>query len=258
VPRALIIQYRGQDAHALTERIRREGFESSVYAHVGIAGFRALRENPPDVALIDLRAMPSYGRTIGVLFRESKSLRTIPLVFLEGDPLKSGKVRAVLPDVEIAGWERLGPALRRAVSGKAKPPIAPIPPDTPLHRKLRIRPDSEVALLHAPPGIRATLGELPAGVRCRAAIGDAAVVLCFVKSAAALRKELPVLAGAMRSGRTLWILWPKKASTERTDLSMPVIREMCHPYGLGEYKVCAFDAIWSAMAFSGRTDNKRR
>src|SRR5262249_10279497 len=156
--------------------------------------------------------------------------RMIPLLFVEGDPAKSGKVRDVLPDAEIAPWERLGPALRRATSRKIVEPAAAVHPKVPLHRKLRIRPDSQLALLYAPSEARAPPGELPAGVKLRPSIGDAAVVLCFVKSAAALGRELPELAAARRPGRTLWILWPKKASNNRSDLSMPVIREMCKPY----------------------------
>jgi hypothetical protein len=40
--------------------------------------------------------------------------------------------------------------------------------------------------------------------------GDADVTLVFVRSAAALGREVPALARDMRKGRTLWIVWPKK------------------------------------------------
>jgi CheY-like chemotaxis protein len=256
--RVLIVQYQPEQQSSLSERVQREGFVASVYPAVGPKGFRSIRENPPDAILIDLRVMPSYGRAMGALLRDSKSLRQIPMVFLEGDPAKSAKVREVLPDVEIAPWDRLGPAMRRAVARKGGPAAAPVHPDIPLHRKLRIRANSEVALLHEPRGIRAALGELPEGVGFQTEIGDSPVVLAFFKSAGALNKELPRLAAAMRPGRTLWILWPKKASSGRSDLSMPVIREMCQPYRLGEYKVCAFDETWSAMAFGGGRAAARR
>ena len=48
-----------------------------------------------------------------------------------------------------------------------------------------------VALLHAPEGFEAKLAPLPEGARVERRMGNADVILAFVKSVAALGRELP-------------------------------------------------------------------
>ena len=78
------------------------------------------------------------------------------------------------------------------------------------------------------------------------------MVMIFLRSAVALGRTLPQLAGMMRKGRRLWLLWPKKASQAGSDLTMVRIREMAEGFGLVDYKVCAVDATWSAMTLGKR------
>ena len=64
-----------------------------------------------------------------------------------------------------------------------------------------------MALLHAPEGFHAKLAPLPPGVRFEQQAREADVILAFVKSAAALGRELPALTRDMRKGRTLATAW---------------------------------------------------
>ena len=227
-------------------RLRDQGFDAEPYTSLGARGFRGIRANPPAVALIDLSRLPSYGKAIGALMRETPSLRTIPLVFVEGDPEKNAGVREILPDAVIAPWPRIGAAIRRAMVRKAQPPQPPRPSSTSVPTKLGIRQGSLVALVRAPEGF-----VLP-GVRPHPRAGEADVILMFFRSAAALGRELPMLPGLMRKGRKLWILWPKQASDQAGDLTMVRIREMALPFGLVDYKVCAVDETWSGMVLGLR------
>jgi hypothetical protein len=203
------------------------------------------------VVLIDLTRLPSYGKAIGALMRASPSLRTIPLVFIEGDPDKSGSVRETLPGAVIAPWTRIGAAIAKAITQPPKVLHPPRPSRTSLAAKLGIRDGSRVALVRAPAGF-----ELPDGVRPHPRVGEADVILMFFKSAAALGRELPELPALMCKGRKLWILWPKRAGTQATDLTMPRIREMAAVYGLVDYKVCAVDETWSGMVLGVRRGRK--
>jgi hypothetical protein len=56
----------------------------------------------------------------------------------------------------------------------------------------------------------------------------------------------------MQAGRTLWLIWPKKTSALAGDLGEPKVREMGLATGLVDYKVCAVDENWSALAFAVR------
>jgi CheY-like chemotaxis protein len=261
VARVLVIHWNAAEAAARAERLRGEGLEASCFTDQRDgAGFRALRENPPNAVVIDLARIPSHGQAVGIALREQKATRTVPLVFIEGDPEKTARVRGLLPDAVFTTWPRIGAALRRALRGAAAPKdTPPVVPGTfagysgtPLPRKLRIREGSVVALVHAPEGFEAKLAPLPEGARVERRLGNADVTLAFVKSVAALGRELPGLAREMQAGRTLWLIWPKKTSPLAGDLGQAKVREMGLEIGLVDYKVCAVDETWSGLAFAVR------
>ena len=253
MPRVLIIHRDPAEAAALAVRPSREGFETTAYSHRGTSGFRYIRENPPDAIIIDLTSLPSYGKAIGALLREHKGTRMIPLVFIEGDPEKMEPVRELFPDAVFTTWPRIGPALRKATRHPVENPAVPEPWSVPLPQKLRIREGSVVALRYAPEGFAQTLGTLPKGARLVAETRDADVILVFVKSIAALGREMKWIAREMRKGLTLWLIWPKKAAATGSDLTMPRIHEMCLPLGLVGYKTCAVDETWSGMVIARRS-----
>jgi len=246
--RILVIHYDLAEAPALAARIRREGFEAEIYPFVGAGGLRSVDAAPPDAVVIDLARMPSYGRALGVLLREHKSTRMIPLVFLAGDPAKTRLVRDVLPDAVITTVLDIGPALRKAISRAPAEPAAPNPSSVPLAGKLGIREGSAVALLHPPEGFLEKLGPLPKEARYERRPADAGIVLLFVRSAAVLGRELPSLAREIRRGQTFWVIWPKKSSRVTSDLALGKIIAMCSALRLSGYKTCAIDETWSGLA----------
>jgi hypothetical protein len=246
------------------ERARRlcsQGLDAAAYPALGPSAFRGIRANPPDAIVIDLTELPSYGRTMAVLLREQKGTRNIPLVFLKGDPEKAARVREVLPEAVFATWPNVAPAILRAIERAPEQGAAPKAEAIPLAKKLRIGEGSVVALLEAPVDIREILGPLPRGVRMENSrgkkLGDADLILFFVKSAAALGLALPLLAPQMKRGRTLWVCWPKRTSAMPCDLTLASIREMAAPYDLVDSKICAIDKTWSGTAISKRRSRPR-
>ncbi|HEY2016138.1 MAG TPA: hypothetical protein VGH38_21695 [Bryobacteraceae bacterium] len=248
--RVLIIHYVAAEAPDLATRIRRAGFDAQIYTARGTAGFSAIRAAPPDAILIDLTRMPSYGRAMGGFLREQKSTRAIPLVFIEGDPAKTRLVRRLLPDAVFTNVLQLGPALEKAISQPPAEPVAPVHSRVPLCGKLCIREGSKVALLYPPEGFLEKLGPLPKQARIERNVADAGIILLFAKSVAALGRELPQLARTLERGQTLWVIWPKRASRVKSDLTMPRIGDMCSPLGLSSYKLCSVDETWSGLAIT--------
>lgn len=223
---------------------------------------RALREEPPNAIVIDLARLPSHGRSIGYVLRASKSTRLIPLVFIEGDPDKTERVRALLPDAMFTTWMNIKRDLRKAISRPPRNPIVPRSESgaakptgysgTPLPKKLGIKEGASVGLIAAPKRFEMTLGALPANVRIRREPRlKCDVVLCFAKSTSELeprmRKAMKVSAD---SG--LWLIWPKKSSGVASDLSEGVVRTMGLAAGWVDFKVCAIDATWSGHKFARR------
>lgn len=56
----------------------------------------------------------------------------------------------------------------------------------------------------------------------------------------------------------IWVSWPKKASKVVTDVTEDTIREVCLPMGLVDIKVCAVDAVWSALKLVIRKELRNR
>src|SRR5689334_20298977 len=99
---------------------------------------------------------------------------------------------------------------------------------TPLPKKLGIKDDHVVALLDAPAGFCATLGELPPGViivEDIAAAKEYDIILLFTASSADLRRRFAAVAKHLRPAGGFWVGWPKKASGAPTDLTENVVRE---------------------------------
>jgi CheY-like chemotaxis protein len=241
--RVVVVHREAAEAVELAARLRRDGIAAEPYPYQGTKGFRELRANPPDAILIDLMRLPSYGRAMGAMLREGKATRSIPLVFLEGDPEKTQKVKETLPDAEFAPLPRVGAALRRAVT---RPPSQPVVPEgPPVAVKLRLGDGASVGVVGAPEGF--TIG----GVELQRGRQDADVVLLFVRTVAMLARELRGFA-ELPQGRALWVLWQKRSSKSAGDVTFARINEVCAPLGLVGYKACAVDATWSAVAVARR------
>ncbi len=119
---------------------------------------------------------------------------------------------------------------------------------TPLVRKLGIKPGARLALIGAPDGFDATLGELPADVAVRRAVrGPLDMIVAFFVDLSRLERRLPALRTALQPAGGLWIAWPKRASGVATDLTEDVVRELGLASGLVDNKVCAIDAVWSGL-----------
>lgn len=221
------------------------------------AGLRALGQDPPAAVVVDLGRLPSQGRDLGLQLRLRAATRHLPLLFVGGKPEKVERVREVLPDAVFTTWDGIGPALEAAM---ASPPADPVVPKsafdvyagTPLPKKLGIKSGSTVALVGAPKGFEATLGDLPEGVTVSRELADQPeVTLWFTRSQSALEAGIDEMAEQAGEGR-LWIVWPKKVSGVASDLSQQVVRQVGLDAGLVDFKVCSVDATWSGLCFTRR------
>ena len=151
--RITLIHWSAPEAQSRATQLERAGHSVTVHADNRAAPL-TLRENPPDVFVIDLSRLPSHGRETGVWLRNQKATRHVPLVFIEGEPDKTGRVRELLPDAVYADWRHIRGAIRRAVQHAPHTPIVPGAFDsysgTPLPKKLGINAGAVVALLGAP------------------------------------------------------------------------------------------------------------
>ena len=128
--------------------------------------------------------------------------------------------------------------------------------ETPLHRKLGIKPDTR-ALLSAPPPEFA-LDDLPPGaaVHTRAHGSSYDVVVAFCPDRKRLVARFAPLRDRLTTDGALWVAWPKKASGRVSDLDENVVRDVGLAAGMVDVKVAAIDDIWSGLKFVRRVRDR--
>ena len=127
----------------------------------------------------------------------------------------------------------------------------------PLVRKLGIVAGQRVVAMQAPEHYEELLHPLPEGVEI---VGEpepeTALAHLFVIGRADLVRQLHRLEPCLAKNGMLWISWPKKSSKVVTDLTEDRVREVGLAAGLVDVKVCAVDAIWSALKFVYRLKDR--
>lgn len=109
--------------------------------------------------------------------------------------------------------------------------------DKPVAERLQVKRERRLALLDSPIAI-----EAPA-----APLGEAEVVVQFVRNRAAYDAKIPPLLKAIRADAVLWIAYPKLTSKLAGDLSRDVIHSESPALGIDCVSQIALDEDWSAM-----------
>ena len=238
-------------ASGLAAQLETDGF--SVTRHTGTQGTKAkqILESGAAAVVIDLSKLPSHGGAIAAWVRGTKSLRHLPIVFVNGDPVKVERMKQKIPDAVYTGQRGLPAALRRAIREGA--PAHPVIPPQMMEstrstaEKMGIRPGDRVAVLDAPRGYAQILGPLPPGATLlEDAAGDCAVVIWFIHDATGYRAALPQRR-QLAAQHKLWVAWPKG---RRDGLNSNLVRETGIGMGLVDYKICSIDEHWSGIAFA--------
>jgi hypothetical protein len=250
------------EAEARVGELRRCDFEVTYTGPDGQATLRAIRASQPAAVVIDLSRLPSHGRALAVAMRQSKTTRSIPIVFVGGAPEKVELTRKTLPDADFVEWDVAGPAIRIAAQKRLAMPVVPPPlmgyTASPLPQKLGMKPNQTVAILGAPDGFESYLESVP-GLNLRTDLRRKAdVILAFAKSIDEMEVRLRNGLKALAAGAKLWIVYPKKASGIQTDLTEAGVREFGLALGLVDYKVCAVDQTWTGLCFARRREKTAR
>ena len=95
-----LIQSNPEEGRDHSQRLQHAGHQFELYTSQsgGMPALRAIRDNPPDIFVIDLGRQPSQGREIAIWLRRQRATRHVPIVFVDGEPEKVAGVRKLLPD----------------------------------------------------------------------------------------------------------------------------------------------------------------
>jgi len=126
---------------------------------------------------------------------------------------------------------------------------------TPLIKKLGIKPDDKILFVNEPASIYKDLGTLPT-VESGKIKTHYDYVHYFTREKSDLEKFFPEAKKVLDKNGMIWISWPKKSSGVATDLDENIIRDIGLAEGLVDVKVAAIDAIWSALKFVYRVQDR--
>jgi hypothetical protein len=121
--------------------------------------------------------------------------------------------------------------------------------NSPLMKKLHIKPGHRILLINAPDGYLELLGPLPEGAEFVDKPGkDLDFVQLFVRSIADLNKLAPRAIKAVKYDGLLWIAYPKKSSKKiKSDISRDVGWDTVTKAGLDGVASIAIDDDWTAI-----------
>lgn len=121
--------------------------------------------------------------------------------------------------------------------------------ETPLAKKLGIKPGAQVCTIRSPPDYARWLEPLPAdtvvSARLRGETCD--IVHLFAHSLAQLECDLPKARRMVAANGAIWVSWHKKSSGMASDVTGDVIRAQALRTDLVDVKVCAVTDVWSGL-----------
>ncbi len=248
--RVRLFHWRASEAKPLIAALRASGYTVDYPGDQANGSWRSLRESPPLAAVIDLTRLPSHGRYVAAEIRATKSIRHIPIVFVDGDPDKVDSIRKVLPDAVYTSRARLASALKR-VKPLADPVLAPRimdRTDRTTAEKLGIKAGARVALIDPPPDYLRALGTLPKDVSLEEDPDETLpLTLWFVRDPDAYLAGLGAMRRRALTSR-IWIIYPK--GRQASGLTQGLIREAALSIGLVDYKVCSVNDVWTGLLFT--------
>jgi hypothetical protein len=252
--RVRLFHWKAAEAAPLVELLRSKGFTVDYGGDSANGNIRSLRENPPLAAVIDLTRMPSHGRHVAAAIRGTKSIRHIPIVFVDGEPEKVAKIRSEVPDAVFTSRSRLASELKRV-----KPVTDPVVPvrmmDSYAGRsaaeKLGIKEHFRVALIDPPADYARALGNLPAGASLEEDPDEVLpVTLWFIYDLDAYLARLAWIRPLAAKSK-LWILWRKQTARHRGfGLTQSSVLQSAMAVGLVQYKMCSVNEEWSGLLFT--------
>ena len=118
--------------------------------------------------------------------------------------------------------------------------------DKPLLKKLGIKENMKVQLIHAPYDyMQFVAKDISSQLTLKTKEAD--VVHLFAVTKNELERIFKETIEVAKEGLIIWISWYKKSAGMQTDITEDAIREIVLPTGWVDIKVCAVSDLWSGL-----------
>lgn len=128
---------------------------------------------------------------------------------------------------------------------------------TPLLKKLGIKENYKIRLIHPPINYFDLLSHLPKSVEVLEGNEELVdFIHLFAKDVATLETHFHQIKKEILKNGMIWISWYKKSSKIPTDLNENIVRNTALAHGLVDVKKCAIDEKWSGLKIVIRKENR--
>lgn len=93
-----LIEWDAAAAAARARALYTQGIQVDVESEDGWHAYSRIRQRPPDAVVIDLSRRPAHGRELARSLGHVRTLRGLPVVFVDGDERNRTLVRAAVDD----------------------------------------------------------------------------------------------------------------------------------------------------------------
>jgi hypothetical protein len=122
--------------------------------------------------------------------------------------------------------------------------------DSPLIKKLLIKPGHRISITNPPKEYMDELGPLPECVDITQTFtGKLDFIHVFAHNSQELNMHVPKAMQGLKYDGIFWISYPKKSSSVKTDLSRDILWKLMEIKGLRAVSAVSINIVWSALRF---------
>ena len=95
--RLFLFHWNKAEAEGYANDLRKLGWEVDLEWKDGARGAKAVKQDPPDAVIFYLTRLPSHSQATAEYLRQTKALRELPLIFVDGQDAALDKTRQRIP-----------------------------------------------------------------------------------------------------------------------------------------------------------------
>lgn len=128
---------------------------------------------------------------------------------------------------------------------------------SPVSSKLKFSKEDNILLLNLPPAVAPAFNDLTFNASPTPGAKYSAILL-FISSRAQLQQSAPTVLASSAPGAKLWIAYPKKSSSIKTDIDRDRGWDVVVTAGYGAVVAVSIDETWSALRFKPKAEINRK